>query len=80
MVSLHEAAPYLGRSYEWLLNQCHRGAVPHHKVGRNYFMTPSDVRAAQESFAVSVTPERRDPHGLRPRSRAHLNAGGRRRR
>lgn len=80
MLTLREAAPYFGRTYEWLLNQCHRGTVPHRRIGRNYAMTPSDVRAAQEALAVPAKAEQRDPHGLRPRSRAHLNNGGRRRR
>lgn len=77
MMPLTEVAPFFGREYEWLLNRCKAGEFPHRKVGRNYFMTASDVRAAQESLAVEAT-EQRDPHGLRPRSRAYRNRARRR--
>ncbi|MET9329506.1 hypothetical protein [Tsukamurella sp. NPDC003166] len=76
---LAEVAPLFGHHYEWLLNRCKAGAFPHHKIGRRYFMTDSDIAAAQALLAVGAT-EQRDPHGLRPRSRAHLNGAGRRRR
>ncbi len=73
---LSEAAKYFGHTYTWLLSQCQRGAFPHRKVGRRYFMTAGDVRAAQDSLAVATTrapgePQRR-PNTRGPHSFDHL--------
>lgn len=78
MMPLTEAAAFFGHEYAWLLGQCKTGRFPHTKAGRNYFMTASQIRAAQQSLAVEATAHR-DPHGLRPRSRAAQNRGTRRR-
>lgn len=77
---LSEVAPLFGRKYEWLLAQAKGPLKPFvSKVGREYFMTASQVRAAQKTFVNGEPAPERDPHGLRPRSRAHLNGGGKRR-
>ncbi|WP_435594868.1 hypothetical protein [Tsukamurella tyrosinosolvens] len=76
-LSLAEAAPYFGRRYEWLLAQAKGPLKPFVlRVGRNYFMTPSQIRAAQQTYAVAATasevePQRR-PNTRGPHSFDHL--------
>ena len=75
-IPLTEAAKYFGHSYAWLLSQCQREVFSYRKVGRRYFMTAADVRAAQEAFAVPATkpygePQRR-PNTRGPHSFDHL--------
>lgn len=75
-IPLSEAAKYFGHTYTWLLSQCQSGAFPHRKVGRRYFMTAGDVKAAQDSVAVAATrtfgePQRR-PNTRGPHSFDHL--------
>lgn len=75
-IPLSEAAKYFGHTYTWLLSQCQREVFSYRKVGRRYFMTAGDVRAAQDSLAVAATrafgePQRR-PNTRGPHSFDHL--------
>lgn len=84
---LSEAAAYFNRSYAWLLKQCklpeEEGGFPHRRVNKRYFMTPSDIRAAQglpANTAVTPAVKRSLRDGLTEGSRRYRDevASGRR--
>lgn len=46
-----EAASLIGRSEDWLWQQCRNRKVPHHRAGRNYRFTYADIEAIDASLA-----------------------------
>lgn len=72
---LSEAVNYFPASVKWLREKCRKNEIEHYKIGREYAMTPSQIRAAQEQFVVRAEapePQYRINTRQRPRSYKHL--------
>lgn len=67
-----EAAAKLRVTEAWYVNQLRARNLPGHKLGRQWRLTDDDIAQALELTAQPAFPQPRDPSGLTPRSRAHL--------